>query len=114
MASSVSPRSLGSSTRAASALFGVEGLRVADAEREGDGSLTVWVVTDHPGAALCPDCGTASGRVHEHLLTRPRDLRRGLDEVTVAWCKRQWECGNEECSRVTFTESLPAIGCAGG
>jgi len=94
----------------ASALFGVAGLRVADAEREADGSLTVWVTTDHPGAAVCPDCGTLSGRVHEHVLTRPRDLRRGLDEVTVAWCKRRWKCGNQECPRVTFTESLPAIG----
>ena len=91
-------------------LFGVEGLRVTDAEREADGSLTVWVVTDHPGAAACPDCGTVSGRVHEQVLTRPRDLRRGLDDVTVAWCKRRWECGNAECPRVTFTESLPAIG----
>jgi transposase len=93
----------------ASALFGVEGLRVADAEREADGSLTVWVVTDRLGAASCPDCGTRSGRVHEHVLTRPRDLRRGLDEVVVAWCKRRWKCGNEECGRATFTESLPAV-----
>jgi transposase len=93
----------------ASALFGVEGLRVADAEREADGSLTVWVVTDHPGAAACPDCGTGSGQVHEHVLIRPRDLRRGLDEVTVAWCKRRWKCASQECSRMTFAESLPAI-----
>jgi transposase len=94
----------------ASVLFGVEGLRVTDAEREADGSLTVWVVTDDPGAASCPDCGTVSGRVREHLLAWPRDLRQGLDEVTVAWCKRRWVCGSQECPRVTFTESLPAIG----
>ena len=75
----------------ASALFGVEGLRVfdADADADADGSVTVWVVTDHPGAASCPDCGTVSGRVHEHLLTRPRDLRQGRDEVLVTWCKRR-------------------------
>ena len=65
----------------ASVLFGVEGLRVTDAEREADGSLTVWVVTDHPGAASCPGCGTVSGRVHEHLLTWPRDVRQGLGEA---------------------------------
>jgi transposase len=93
----------------ASSLFGVEGLRVFDAEREAGGPVTVWVVTDHPDAASCPDCGMVSGRVHEHVLTRPRDLRRGLDEITVAWCKRRWKCPNQECSRVTFTESLPAI-----
>ncbi len=93
----------------ASALFGVEGLRVADAEREADGTLTVWVVTDHAGAAACPDCRTVSGRVHEYVLTRPRDVRRGLDEVSVAWCKRRWKCASQECCRVTFTESLPAV-----
>jgi len=93
----------------ASALFGVEGLRVFDAEREPDGSLTVWVTTDHPDAAVCPDCGSCSARVHEYVLTRPRDLRRGLDEVSVAWCKRRWKCASQECCRVTFTESLPAV-----
>ena len=93
----------------ASAVFGVEGLRVFDAEREADGTLTVWVVTDHLDAALCPGCGKVSGRVHEYVLTRPRDLRRGLDEVSVAWCKRRWKCGQRGCGRATFTESLPAI-----
>ncbi len=93
----------------ASALFGVEGLRVFDADAEADGSVTVWVVTDHPGAACCPACGTVSGRVHEYVLTRPRDLRRGLDEVSVAWCKRRWKCAGQECDRKTFTESLPAV-----
>jgi transposase len=93
----------------ASALFGVEGLRVFDAERETDRSVTVWVTTDHPDAAVCPDCGSCSSRVHEYVLTRPRDLRRGVDVVSVAWCKRRWKCGSQECSRVTFTESLPAV-----
>ncbi len=93
----------------ASALFGVEGLRVFDADVEADGSVTVWVVTDHPGAACCPACGTVSGRVHEYVLTRPRDLRRGLDEVSVAWCKRRWKCAGQGCARKTFTESLPAV-----
>jgi transposase len=93
----------------ASALFGVEGLRVFGADAEADGALTVWVVTDHPEAACCPDCGTVSGRVHEHVLTRPRDLRRGVDEVQVAWCKRRWKCSAPGCGRATFTESLPAV-----
>ena len=93
----------------ASALFGVECLRVVEADAEADGSLTVWAVTDLPGAAVCPECGTHSVRVHEHVLARPRDLRRGVDEVRVAWLKRRWKCGNEECGRKTFTESLPAV-----
>jgi len=87
----------------------VEGLRVIEADAEADGSLTVWVVTDHPGAAVCPDCGTRSARVHEQVLARPRDVRRGFDEVRVAWLKRRWKCGSQECGRKTFTESLPGV-----
>ncbi len=93
----------------ASALFGVEGLQVIEADAEPDGSVTVWAVTDHPGAAVCPECGTRSVRMHEHVLARPRDLRRGLDEVRVAWLKRRWKCGSEGCTRRTFTESLPGV-----
>jgi len=97
----------------ASALFGVEGLRVLEAEREADGTLTVWAVTGDPDAALCPDCRTRAGRVHEHVLAHPRDLRRGLQDVTVCWVKRRWKCGNQECRRKSFTESLPQVprGC---
>src|ERR1019366_4772885 len=93
----------------ASALFGVDGLQVIEADAERDGWVTVWVVTDHPGAAVCPECGTRSVRVHEQVLARPRDVRRGLDEVRVAWLKRRWKCGNDGCARKTFTESLPAV-----
>ncbi|MGO9083092.1 MAG: ISL3 family transposase [Streptosporangiaceae bacterium] len=93
----------------ASALFGVDGLRVVEAEAEADGSITVWVATDHPGAGACPGCGTVSERVHEYVLTRPRDLRRGLDEVSVCWLKRRRKCPEPDCERATFTESLPAV-----
>ena len=48
----------------------------------------MWAVTGHPGAAVCPVCGTRAGRVHEHVLARPRDQRRGLDEVSLCWLKR--------------------------
>jgi len=97
----------------ASALFGVEGLQVVEAEAETDGTLTVWAVTGHRGAAWCPDCGTRADRVHGRVLARPRDLRRGLDEVSLCWLKRRWKCGNDECGRKTFTESLPELpaGC---
>jgi transposase len=93
----------------ASVLFGVEGLQVTDVEAGPGGTVTVWAVTDHPGAAACPDCGTAASRVHEHVLARPRDVRRGLDEVQVCWLKRRWKCGNQKCGRKTFTESLPQV-----
>jgi hypothetical protein len=32
-------------------------------------------------AAACPECGTVSGRVHETVLARPRDVRRTGDPV---------------------------------
>jgi transposase len=97
----------------ASALFGVDGLRVVEAESEADGTLTVWAVTGHPGAAVCPGCGTRAGRVHEHVLARPRDQHRGLDEVSLCWLKRRWKCGNDGCGRKTFTESLPEVPAGG-
>jgi transposase len=92
-----------------SVLFGVEGLQVIDAEAGPDGVVTVWVVTDCPGAAACPDCGTASARPHELAVTRPRDVARGLDRLEVRWLKRRWKCPDEGCERKTFTESLPAV-----
>ncbi|HVB42890.1 MAG TPA: hypothetical protein VNF47_09325 [Streptosporangiaceae bacterium] len=38
----------------ASALFGVEGPRVVETDIEADGTVTVWVITDYPGAAVWP------------------------------------------------------------
>jgi transposase len=93
----------------ASVLFGVEGLQVIDAQAGPDGTVTVWVVTDHPGAAACPDCGTVSARPHDRVVTRPRDVRRGLDRMEVCWLKWRWKCTGEHCQRKTFTESLPQV-----
>ena len=90
-------------------LFGVDGLQVIDAEAGPDGTTTVWVVTDHAGAARCPDCGTVSGRPHDRVLTRPRDVARGLDQSGVCWVKRRWKCAQEQCRRKTFTESVPQV-----
>ena len=93
----------------ASALFGIAGLQVIDAEAGPGGVVTVWAVTDHADAAACPDCGTVSGRPHEMVVTRPRDVRRGLDRLDVRWVKRRWKCTEESCERRTFTERLPQV-----
>ena len=90
-------------------LLGVEGLRVVEAEAGPDGTVTVWAVTDSPGAAACPGCGTVSGQVHEYVLAGPRDVRRGPDELRVCWVKRRWKCQQERCGRKTFTESVPQV-----
>ena len=91
-------------------LFGVEGLQVTDAQALPDGTLEVWAVTDHLAAAACPDCGTVSARrVHETVLARPRDVRRGGDPVRVWWVKRRWKCDEPGCARKTFTEWVPQV-----
>ncbi len=93
----------------ASALFGVEGLRVTDAQAGPDGVLEVWAVTDYPAAAACPECGMVSARVHETVLARPRDVRRAGDPVDLRWVKVRRKCGNPQCPRKTFTESVPQL-----
>jgi hypothetical protein len=93
----------------ASALFGVEGLRVTDVQAGPGGALEVWAVTDYPAAAACPECGTVSGRVHETVLARPRDVRRAADPVDLRWVKVRRKCGNQECPRKTFTEWVPQV-----
>ena len=93
----------------ASALFGVAGLRVTDVEAGPDGVVEVWAVTDHGGAAACPDCGTVSARRHDTVLARPRDVRRGGDPVAVWWVKCRWKCEAPGCRRKTFTERVPQV-----
>jgi transposase len=93
----------------ASVLFGLDGLRVADAERQADGTVTVWAVTADGQAPCCPGCGTAGRRVHETVVTRPRDVRRGADLVRLCWVKRRWKCGEPSCGRRTFTEAVPQV-----
>jgi len=89
-------------------LFGVAGLRVTEVEQGADGTVEVWAVTDHPAVA-CPGCGTPARRVHEHVLTRPRDVRRGRDKVDVCLVKRRLKCDEQDCARKTFTEWVPQV-----
>jgi hypothetical protein len=93
----------------ASALSGMEGLRVTDVQAGPGGVLEVWAVTDYPAAAACPECGTVTGRVHETVLARPRDVRRAGDVADLRWVKVRRKCGNGECPRKTFTERVPQL-----
>jgi transposase len=52
-----------------------------------DGGIEVWAITDREAAAACPDCGTVSDRVHEMVVTRPRDVRRAGDAVDLRGVK---------------------------
>jgi len=93
----------------ASALFGVEGLQVTGVEAAPDGGIEVWVATDCAAARTCPECGTVSDRVHETVVTRPRDVRRAGDAVDLRWVKLRRKCANGECPRKTFTEWVPDL-----
>jgi len=42
-------------------------------------------------------------------MARPRDVRRGADEVAVRWIKRRWKCDEDRCDRKTFTEWVPQV-----
>lgn len=100
----------------ASTLFGLQGVVIVEVDVEADGGVTVWLGTDPRFVPSCPDCGVVSARVHEHVLTRPRDLPRaaggttaGVAPVAVVWTKRRWRCDSSDCPRATFTESVPQI-----
>ena len=92
----------------ASALFGVEGLQVTGVEPAPGGGIEVWAVTDREAARRCPDCGTVSDRVHETVVTRPRDVRRAGDAVALCWVKRRRTCGNPG-ARARRSPSRPAL-----
>jgi transposase len=93
----------------ASALFGVAGLRVTDADARPDGVVEVWAVTDCAGAGACPDCGMVSSRVHERVVAHPADVRRAGDPVDLNWVKCRLKCENESCGRRTLTERIPVV-----
>jgi hypothetical protein len=38
-------------------------IKIAETETETDGSVTVWVATDHCDAASCPDYRSRAGRI---------------------------------------------------
>ncbi len=67
----------------APALFGVERLQVTDVQARPVGGIEVWLATDYEASGACPDCGAVSDRVHETVVTRPRDVRRAGDAVDL-------------------------------
>jgi transposase len=87
----------------------VDGVQVLEVDREDDGRMTVWVGTSDPAAAVCPDCQTRAGRVHEWVVTRAADLPRGRDRVELVWLKRRWKCDTPDCGRATFTEVVGQV-----
>ncbi|HEY6789976.1 MAG TPA: ISL3 family transposase [Trebonia sp.] len=91
----------------ASALLGIEGVTVTEVEEEGDGRLSVWARV--AGPAACPACAVISERVHEWVVTRPRDVRSGSREIGIFLVKRRLECAEAGCPQGTFTEWAPQV-----
>ncbi len=91
----------------ASALLGIAGVTVTEAEAEADGRLSVWAQVTGPAA--CPACAVISDRVHEQVVTRPRDVRYGDREIGLFLVKRRLECAEKDCPRGTFTEWAPQV-----
>ena len=88
-------------------LLGIAGIKVTETEEEADGRLSVWAVIDGPAA--CPACGVISGRVHEQVVTRPRDVRYGDRAVDLYLCKCRMVCTQEGCGQGTFTPWVPQL-----
>jgi transposase len=91
----------------ASALFGMDGVEVTEAERGADGRLTVWARITIP--AICPGCGTVSEKVHQYVTVTPRDVRACGQDTDLCLVKRRMKCAGQDCPAQTFTESAPQL-----
>jgi len=88
-------------------LFGMDGVEVTEAGHEAGGRLTVWAKITFPPA--CPGCRTVSGKVHQYVTTRPRDVRACGQDVDFFLVRRRMACAEEGCPKKTFTESVPQV-----
>jgi transposase len=91
----------------ASALFGMDGVEVTEAERGADGRLAVWARITLP--AMCPGCGIVSEKVHQYVTVTPRDVRACGQDTDFFLVKRRMECAGKNCPAGTFTESVPQL-----
>ena len=65
----------------------MDGVAVTEAERGDGGRLTVWARVTLP--AVCPECGTVSGKVHQYVTARPRDVRACGQHLDFCLVKRR-------------------------
>jgi transposase len=91
----------------ASALFGIDGVTVTEVEPGPGGRVAVWARACGP--AVCLRCGTVSEQVHEYVVTRPRDVRSGGQDVDLFLVKRRMVCAEGRCPKATFTEWVPQV-----
>lgn len=61
------------------------------------------------GTVRCPDCGTASRRVHSRYVRTLVDTGIGGREVTLVLTVRRLFCDQPDCGRKTFAEQVPGL-----
>lgn len=59
--------------------------------------------------ARCPECGTASGRVHSRYARQLADLAVAGQEVVLRLEVRRFFCGNGQCERRIFAEQVDGL-----
>jgi transposase len=60
-------------------------------------------------SAICPSCQQTSQRVHSYYTRFPQDLPVSGRSVQLVLHVRRFRCLNQQCSRQTFAERLPAL-----
>lgn len=68
-------------------------------------TLTVTAHATSP-AATCPDCGTASTRIHSYYSRSPRDLPISEWAIRLILQVRRFRCVDASCTKTTFAERL--------
>ena len=96
-------------SNATSLLFDLPGFVVVDGPHETADGRSVVIMTA-PGEPACTGCGLLQpGRVHDHRLSRLKDLPFGDRPLRVWWRKRRFRCAGLSCGRV-FTEVHESVG----
>ncbi|MDJ0363181.1 transposase [Rhodococcus sp. H29-C3] len=67
------------------------------------------MATDEDAAAACPSCGVFSTSVKERVRTGPKDIPYGNDPILLQWNKTRWWCRADDCTRGSFTETIPQV-----
>ena len=101
--------------KGSSLLLGIDGL-VVDRVLIDDSGRPGGALLDRPGVGWsgCSGCRQRSSSPKDRVVTRPRDVRIGLDRPELLWHRRKWHCRVPACERKVFTEELPAADTGAG
>ena len=81
---------------------------VIDAVEQSGGGICIKARTT-PEQAVCPDCDTASRRVHSRYERCISDGAIGGRAVEIRLMVRRFRCAAASCGRVTFAEQVPGL-----